>query len=989
MAIVGDVSADWLYSETRPSEAPFSMIDGLPRWRRYATHSLYSIPGGAWFLGALVRGWSNKESYSTLARLTLGRPTAGIRTQEIEFQLKGELLLELTGGGGTIEDGRGSPAALMPDTTIRLSSRSGGPALRVRLSLSIGLAGDPFVFKAEADRGDFGPDMQTRRWHCPAAEVQVCDGIVAAMIEGDAHLDVQRLGVVVAAMNRSALKLVAVKPGARLKRPVGVRNLEISGPHVGLSVTKLILDNPILDATGEGSEGLKLSEEGDITTLSAPSAAWLKSVEPDRVVRSLASIELRPVGPDPRGGSSRERHQVFRRTGKFGVAGPELGAPTILSDHAAAELVKNSEWSRAQSGRRLLVLDDEGFGFTSARRHWEPWLGEPGAMPDLLLIKGSRHSPMPTTGALGPAAGAEPDQENLYTYLSSSPARAERTVVVLTADRLRTALGAGAASGLHLTKMVSWDLLIEQFQAAIMRTQGREFGYAKHVLVQFGLTGVLYFRREANGGFITLVFDPERSEGEYADRRVLGEVMGTTSVLTAAVADELFKWLKQSGGEPTDAGIAQAVVAGARSGLLSGRRYFDHGFGATADTVRRFELLELPIVPVFHSLRPRRDVLGDVTVSHAGPLTTTPGWSIVAHRITQAPPGGGGTPAIRPRAYQLACQIVVRGLENYWRRPDSDATLEVFPYVKFGKLLTIDRQEIEGLRSVRNAVTTYMRKSVASSRPLSIAVFGPPGSGKGFCVKQIVSEFGDADAPEFIQINVAQARTPSDVWRDLLRARDETLRGRFPVVFLDEFDVRDGDGRMSYLEKFLAPMQDGIVTYEGQPYRIGRCLLVFAGGTAHSYQDFDRSSSDGSPETIGERDAFTKQKGPDFVSRLSGHLNVAGPNRRHSRTGSAGPDVREAEEAQMFLRRSVLLRSLIEEQHSRLLDADRRASIDPNVLSALLTVDRYSHGARSMEAVLRMCVHADETYLSRSHFPMEHQLSMHVSPDFVELLARG
>ncbi len=58
------------------------------------------------------------------------------------------------------------------------------------------------------------------------------------------------------------------------------------------------------------------------------------------------------------------------------------------------------------------------------------------------------------------------------------------------------------------------------------------------------------------------------------------------------------------------------------------------------------------------------------------------------------------------------------------------------PWGQFGNLLTVDRQEIESYRSIRNLVAEYAgNKQVA--RPLSIAVFGTPGSGKSFGVTEM------------------------------------------------------------------------------------------------------------------------------------------------------------------------------------------------------------------------------------------------------------
>jgi hypothetical protein len=72
-------------------------------------------------------------------------------------------------------------------------------------------------------------------------------------------------------------------------------------------------------------------------------------------------------------------------------------------------------------------------------------------------------------------------------------------------------------------------------------------------------------------------------------------------------------------------------------------------------------------------------------------------------------------------------QVVLEGPE---------VALQGVPWGQFGNLLTVDRQEIESYRSIRNLVGEYAGQKQVS-RPLSIAVFGTPGSGKSFGVTEM------------------------------------------------------------------------------------------------------------------------------------------------------------------------------------------------------------------------------------------------------------
>jgi hypothetical protein len=181
------------------------------------------------------------------------------------------------------------------------------------------------------------------------------------------------------------------------------------------------------------------------------------------------------------------------------------------------------------------------------------------------------------------------------------------------------------------------------------------------------------------------------------------------------------------------------------------------------------------------------------------------------------------------------------------------------------------------------------------------------------------------------------------------------LKGITPVAFWDEFDSQ----QYKWLQYLLAPMQDGAFQ-EGQiTHPIGKCIFIFAGGTAESLESFgvrkptelndqERKKLVG-PERedwlqdVKDYREFKLLKGPDFISRLHGHLDVLGPNPRE--VGSAGyPDLTWP------IRRALMLRSVL-----GLKDDPRKPDVlemDMGLLYALLAVSQYKHGARSLEKIL-------------------------------------
>jgi len=92
-------------------------------------------------------------------------------------------------------------------------------------------------------------------------------------------------------------------------------------------------------------------------------------------------------------------------------------------------------------------------------------------------------------------------------------------------------------------------------------------------------------------------------------------------------------------------------------------------------------------------------------------------------------------------------------------------------------------------------------------------------------------------------------------------------RGRSALVFFDEFDAEAGSAPWDGSIGFLAPMQDGTFPLREtqKTLKKGVCL---AGGTASLSR---RSAAPTATQ-------FVFAKDPDFVSRLRGHLDIAGIN---------------------------------------------------------------------------------------------------------------
>jgi hypothetical protein len=306
------------------------------------------------------------------------------------------------------------------------------------------------------------------------------------------------------------------------------------------------------------------------------------------------------------------------------------------------------------------------------------------------------------------------------------------------------------------------------------------------------------------------------------------------------------------------------------------------------------------------------------------------------------------------RIFDLACEYVRKGAE----------VIEGLPQLSFGKLTTIDRREIEAYQNIRNLIDNYAHSD--SVRPLSIAVFGAPGSGKSFGVTEIAKNVlpGKVDKIEF---NVSQFTDNSDLGHAFQQVRDKILEGKLPLVFFDEFDSDRNGVKLGWIKNFLMPMQDGKFKDESGLHPLGKCILVFAGGTSSGFEEFSNPAPD-------KQNDFKDVKGPDFISRLRGTINVLGPNQ-------AGDN-----DKSYILRRALLLRSLCKNK-LKIKDGED-APIDKNVLGAMLLVPKYKHGARSMEAILDMSRIEGNNWNPVS-LPFYSQLSLHVDADaFIKLVLR-
>lgn len=595
----------------------------------------------------------------------------------------------------------------------------------------------------------------------------------------------------------------------------------------------------------------------------------------------------------------------------------------------------------------VLVISDGGMGFRS-RMNLTRW-GMP--VKDQRLVKLIGDASL--SGGTGeqeppPLPVKEPEwivlkmsapvgQGDLWRELSQF--HADRLVAVVSAGELRRAdvrLGTG----------LSWEQTLEDLHRALLHNaEMQSLTKCRHLIVSFGSEGALWFSNDGNPVLMaTFVFDPEHVEGEHS-HGIEGSVYGYLSCLAATVAAEV----ASTPGKPD-------LESAMRKGLAAMRHLRENGHGDASERGAGFPAKSLAEVVSRGDQEAPMQVRSFKCDEVSCPVR--PGWSLLALHEARS-----GVPL-----YGIARRVLIQG----------PRALQA-PTLKVGGFFTADRGEIEALRSLRLLVRRYVGDRKAD-KPLSIGVFGPPGAGKSFAVRELARDLL-GDRLGWLEFNLSQFNGPADLIGALHQLRDKILDGKMPVAFFDEFDSRN----FEWLKYLLAPMQDGRFQEGPISHPIGQCIFIFAGGTSHSFEEFEargvKADAEGtqpqSDEARKQAEHFALSKGPDFASRLDGKLNVVGPNPRNASTGDIFFPVRRA----LFIRANL-----------KCADTEQ-LTIHPGLAAALLEIRRFKHGSRSLAKLLEpfKAFRRDQpgAPLGLSSLPPQDQLALHVGlEEFDELTRR-
>lgn len=598
----------------------------------------------------------------------------------------------------------------------------------------------------------------------------------------------------------------------------------------------------------------------------------------------------------------------------------------------------------AEGSADIVVLDDTGNRFRRSRDQWPSCILKPtaGAKP---VIVHKLHRPLPV---LAPSkqsksvcpVGGEP---SLWDLLKQH--YPDQRLTIISIDDLRD-YGAPISRGLSWER-TALDLVWQLLNVDIFS----ELRDCSHLIVRFGLDGAVYWQKSPNNKLHTawLIYDPTGIEGT-AEKAYDGKMVGYSSVFTAS----LVKCLANAKAEPVATGgcninlSQQSICEGIKLALIASRRLLQIGYGKNtnkpclpdnelfmAPEKRDGFFACQPIPIIMHSLTPDR------------------GYWRLLESIFQ------NNTDLLHRAVAMTA-IGAKPSDPAGDDAKAEALLKQAPIAVFGKALrAYDRCEIENYRALYNLMFDYVSQP-SPPRPLSVAVFGPPGAGKSFGVKMVAKALGEIDGArkiETLTFNLSQYKSSEQLADAFHLVRDLALRGKIPLVFFDEFDTALDDKALGWLRYFLAPMQDGEFLGGGVPHPIGQAIFVFAGGTCNTYEEFASpfNSNAGGDEKHNKekREYFKSVKGPDFLSRLRGTLDIPGLS-LDAKFDSYGPVEAFPCEAAILLRRAGILAHQLGEKAPQLKDASGKYRVSPSVLRALLHLPQFEHGNRSFEALLDM-----------------------------------
>lgn len=554
----------------------------------------------------------------------------------------------------------------------------------------------------------------------------------------------------------------------------------------------------------------------------------------------------------------------------------------------------------------------------------------------------------------------------------------DQLLPIVLADDLR-------AKDLRISRSLSWERTALDLKKILEKIRKKEIKdkklehlselmECKYLIIRFGIDGAILYQKQ--GPKYTLFYYPESFEGDL-EKNFPGNIKGSGIAFNSGLVDELTK---------SSSDEVEKIKKGIVSGLIASEKLFEWGFlpKKVPKIISNYQYLFLDIEKIkvknkskywfiqgsntiFEWICLNEKCKFDVPIKNLGLKLDYPYRYMFSDnekditKIREAEIENDNWKIIdkelEDNFYKAAIEIVKYGKSNKLTAP----------VAKFGKLVTTDRNEMESYHSIKNLINEYLNKKNVNI-PLSIAVFGPPGSGKSFGVTEIANSI--SDNIKTVEFNLSQFGSPDELFSAFHTIQSTSLSGKIPVVFFDEFDSTLENVPFGWLKYFLSPMNDGNFKKGDSIHPIGKCIFVFAGGVKETFHDFKKELTEKKEKN---EPSF---KGSDFISRLRGFVNTIGINQLDN------------EKDAYMIRRAFVLRTILEKNAKdifRYKGKEKIAEIDRSVLNALIKIPKYNHGNRSLTALVEMSMLSNKTRFDRSSLPSSEQLELHVDKDDFKL----
>jgi len=347
----------------------------------------------------------------------------------------------------------------------------------------------------------------------------------------------------------------------------------------------------------------------------------------------------------------------------------------------------------------------------------------------------------------------------------------EKCIIITTADALREC-------GVKITLNGSLEQAVNEIVACLDESPIKSrFGHkCSHFVVVFREVLVIQVSKSENGIRCAVHCCPNFKRAIQAEESRYGRMPGRFSIMLTAIVKGLYDHNKKTPDERED--IFERIEMALRQGVAACASYFDKGY-ASKDGVAPFDALLEAV-----------DFSGNKEKSG---LMTLPGreFGISSVRASFGSQGlAGGRQWVRSDFFQenigeIAKNIIKKGLDEALRDEGSrgrqgnvddnsypKATISC-PYAEFGDYKTFDAEEARDFYALENLLRKYLG-TPDWEKPLSIAVFGKPGSGKNFFVNNIIKNVTKKEVKPLV-FNLAQFREISQLTEAFHKIQDQGL----------------------------------------------------------------------------------------------------------------------------------------------------------------------------------------------------------------------